>query len=116
MTIKQTVEIPVNHRIFLDLPPGLPSGKARVEIRITPVSGVPPQEPVDRLLGMTHGAAVCESAPAEYGREHCVRVSLMDLYGSCEGEDTLDAYFERKRADKTLEEKSLALHFHETGV
>jgi hypothetical protein len=112
MIIKQTVEIPVNRRIFLDLPPGLPSGKARVEVRVTPVT----EEPVDQLLGMTRGAAVCESAPDEYGREHCVRVSLMDLYGSCEGEDTLDAYFERKRADKTLEGKRLAPRFQGAGA
>jgi hypothetical protein len=112
MIIKQTVEIPVNRRIFIDLPPGLPSGKALIEVRVTPVT----EEPVDQLLGMERGAAVCESTPDEYGREHCVRVSLMDLYGSCEGEDTLDAYFERKRADKTLEEKRLAPHFQEAGV
>ena len=36
MTITQTVEIPVNRRIFLDLPPELPVGKAKVELNITP--------------------------------------------------------------------------------
>ncbi|MDR1147175.1 MAG: hypothetical protein LBK66_00940 [Spirochaetaceae bacterium] len=116
MTIEQTVEIPVNRRIFIDLPPGLPSGKAKVEVHVTPVTEGPPHEQIDRLLTMTRGIAVCESAPDEYGRERCVRVSLMDLYGSCEGEDTMDAYFERKRADKTLESKNLAPHFQETGV
>jgi hypothetical protein len=30
MTIEQTVEIPANHRIFLDLPQELPIGKAKV--------------------------------------------------------------------------------------
>jgi hypothetical protein len=31
-------------------------------------------------------------------------VSLLDLRGSCKGIDTMDAYFERKRADKALED------------
>jgi hypothetical protein len=82
MTIEQTVEIPVNRRIFLDLPQDLPFGKARVEVRVTPLAEVPPPR----------------------GKTDAPMLSLMDLYGSCEGEDTLDAYFERKRADKTLEE------------
>lgn len=37
MTIEQTIEIPVNHRVFLDLPPDLPVGKARVELTFTPI-------------------------------------------------------------------------------
>jgi hypothetical protein len=116
MTIEQTVEIPVNRRIFLDLPQNLPSGKARLEVCVTPVTEVPPQEPVDRLLAMTEAIDVCESASGEYGREHRVRVSLMDLYGSCEGEDTLDAYFERKRADKALEDNRFAPRSTEMGA
>jgi hypothetical protein len=32
-------------------------------------------------------------------------VPLLSLRGSCKGIDTMDAYFERKRADKALEEK-----------
>ncbi|MDR1232106.1 MAG: hypothetical protein LBK61_12005 [Spirochaetaceae bacterium] len=62
----------------------------------------------DKLSKMMYAIDVGESAPPEYGREHRVQISLMDLYGSCEGEDTLDAYFERKRTDKTLEEKYYA--------
>ena len=76
MTIEQTVEIPVTRRIFLDLPQNLPSGKARIEVRVIPAAETPP-------------------------------LSLMDLYGSCAGEDTLEAYFERKRADKMLEAERL---------
>jgi hypothetical protein len=90
MTIEQTVEIPANRRIFLDLPPDLPSGKARVEVRMAEVQ--PP------------------------GKADTPALSLMDLYGSCEGEDTLDAYFERKRADKALEEKRFAPRSMETGA
>ncbi|MHC6203529.1 hypothetical protein ACYULU_10090 [Breznakiellaceae bacterium SP9] len=32
-------------------------------------------------------------------------VPLLSLRGSCKGEDTLDAYFERKHADKALEDE-----------
>jgi hypothetical protein len=34
MTIEQTVEIPDNHRIYFDLPPQIPAGKARIAINI----------------------------------------------------------------------------------
>ncbi|MDR0683538.1 MAG: hypothetical protein LBF83_00185 [Spirochaetaceae bacterium] len=40
-------------------------------------------------------------------------LSLMDLYGSCAGEDTLEAYFERKRADKMLEAERFNPRFNE---
>jgi hypothetical protein len=36
MTIEQTVEIPVDHRIFFDLPPELPVGKAKITITSQP--------------------------------------------------------------------------------
>jgi hypothetical protein len=34
MTIEQTVEIPDSHRVFFDLPPQIPTGKARIAISI----------------------------------------------------------------------------------
>jgi len=36
MTIEQTIEIPPNHRLVLDLPFELPTGKARVELTVIP--------------------------------------------------------------------------------
>jgi hypothetical protein len=36
MTIEQTVEIPADHRLVLDLPEDVPSGTAEIEITITP--------------------------------------------------------------------------------
>jgi hypothetical protein len=36
MTIEQTIEVPVNHRIFLDLPPQVPVGKAKLEFTVIP--------------------------------------------------------------------------------
>jgi len=40
MTIEQTIEIPASHRITLDLPPELPTGKTKVELSFTPLSNV----------------------------------------------------------------------------
>jgi len=34
MTIKQTVEIPANRRIFFDLPPEIPLGRANFELKV----------------------------------------------------------------------------------
>jgi predicted nucleic acid-binding protein len=74
MIIEQTIEIPANRRIFLDLPQELPVGKAKVELTITP-----------------------EAAP----QGKTVR-PLASLLGVDKGLDTLDAYFARKRADIVL--------------
>ncbi|MCL2318857.1 MAG: hypothetical protein FWC45_02140 [Treponema sp.] len=35
MTIEQTIEVPASRRIFLDLPPELPIGKAKIELTLT---------------------------------------------------------------------------------
>jgi hypothetical protein len=80
MTIEQTVEIPPDHRIYIDVPFQIPAGKAKVALTITDL----PQ-----ALPPTH-----EESPA---------IPLLELRGSCKGEDTLAAYLERKRADKALE-------------
>jgi hypothetical protein len=34
MTIEQTIEIPDSHRVYVDLPPQIPAGKARIAISI----------------------------------------------------------------------------------
>jgi hypothetical protein len=34
MTIEQTIEIPDSHRVYLDVPPEIPSGRARIVISI----------------------------------------------------------------------------------
>jgi hypothetical protein len=62
MVIEQTVEIPVNRRIFLDLPLALPAGKAKLELKVTPVSAQldklqSSETPLsDRLLGAFSGS------------------------------------------------------------
>jgi hypothetical protein len=41
MTIEQTVEIPVDHRVFFEFlaPKEIPAGPAKVELKVTPVLG-----------------------------------------------------------------------------
>jgi hypothetical protein len=34
MTLEQTIEIPENHRVFVNIPPQIPAGKARIVINI----------------------------------------------------------------------------------
>ena len=41
MTIEQTIEIPPNRRLVLDLPLELPVGRARVELIVTPEKKAP---------------------------------------------------------------------------
>jgi hypothetical protein len=36
MTIEQTVEIPANRQITLEVPPQIPTGKARIEFKVIP--------------------------------------------------------------------------------
>jgi len=75
MTIEQTVEIPASHRITIEVPHELPTGKAKVELTITP-----------------------ETMP----KDKTVR-PLASLAGIDKGLDTMDAYFARKRAEEAGE-------------
>jgi hypothetical protein len=71
MTIEQTVEVPANHRIFLDIPPQIPAG--RVILTFTPAPkcgdnsltadpGLNRKPPISRYFGIlsphTYGDAV----------------------------------------------------------
>jgi len=77
MIIEQTIEIPASRRITLDLPQELPTGKAKVELTITPET---------------------------IQKEKTVR-PLASFAGIDKGLDTMDAYFARKRADKEREDE-----------
>jgi hypothetical protein len=50
MTIEQTIEIPVNHRITLDLPPELPAGKTKVEMSFTPLFKINENVPLSLIF------------------------------------------------------------------
>jgi hypothetical protein len=81
MTIEQTIDVPASRRISFNLPPDLPTGKAKVELTITPEI-IPQEIPVK---------------------------SLESLRGIDKGRDTMDAYFARKRADKAKEDAQFEL-------
>ena len=74
MTMTQTVEVPASHRLTIDVPRDVPTGK--VLVSVTPL--------------------------AESSKD----ISLLSLRGSCKGLDTMEAYFNRKRADKALENRN----------
>jgi hypothetical protein len=42
MTIEQTIEVPEDHRIFLEIPRTIPQGMAKIALDITPLKAVPP--------------------------------------------------------------------------
>ncbi|MDR2516299.1 MAG: hypothetical protein LBC88_02825 [Spirochaetaceae bacterium] len=89
MVIEQTVDIPADHRLVLDvpLPLSLPQGKVRIALTVTPET--PP-----------HGAAM---------------MPLLAMCGIDRGKDTLDAYFERKRSDKAREDGQIERQLRSSG-
>ena len=68
MTFEQTIEVPADHRVFLDLPPELPVGKAK--ITLTAVLG---NQDIDHALDTQFNNHDC---PEE------LRVKLQSLRGS----------------------------------
>jgi hypothetical protein len=77
MTFEQTVTIPADRHIFLDFlaPKEIPAGKARLELTLTP-----------------------ETTP-----QRGTVKPLASFFGVDKDLDTMDAYFARKRANKTQE-------------
>jgi hypothetical protein len=77
MTIKQTVEIPADHRLVFEIPPHIPEGRAKAALTLTFETAVPLQKK---------------------------DASWRSLFGMCKDSgDTLAAYMERHRADGDLE-------------
>jgi hypothetical protein len=40
MTITQTIEIPADHRLVIEVPQEVPAGKTKLEVKLTPVAEV----------------------------------------------------------------------------
>jgi hypothetical protein len=76
MTIEQTVEIPADRRLHLDFEFPLEIPVGKARVTVTPVV----------------------ETPKKY-------TSLLSMRGSCEGIDTMEAYFERKRVEKEQEDR-----------
>jgi len=87
MTIEQTIEIPVSHRVFLDLPPELPVGRAK--ITVTPQIEKP-------------SANVYESATKLRGLAKKMGSTL-----------TVDRFLEMRQEDLRLEEEKIGKFFQD---
>jgi len=87
MTIEQTIEIPANHRIFLDLPLELPLGKAKVTVTPQPEKST-----------VTSHAAVA---------------NLRGLAKKMGSTLTVEDFLAMRREDLLLEEAKFRRFFHE---
>ena len=89
MTIEQTIEVPVSHRISLDLPLELPVGKAKITITSQPEKTITnAYEAVEKLRG------------------------LAKRMGSTL---TVDSFLEMQQEDIRLEEEKYQRLFHGKG-
>jgi hypothetical protein len=77
MTVQQTIEVPADRRVVIEVPESFDSGEVSV--------------------------ILCKPFPKTVTRSGKAVRSLRDLRGCCRGLDTMDAYFERHRADNELE-------------
>ena len=59
MTITQTVDVPADHRVFFEFlaPREIPAGKARVEVKVTPVVEKQPDQRSEPDLSADEGAS-----------------------------------------------------------
>jgi hypothetical protein len=76
MTVTQTVDILADRRVHLDFEFPFEVPTGKVQVSITPVEETPKNND-----------------------------SLLSMRGSCKGLDTMEACFERKRAEKELEDR-----------
>jgi hypothetical protein len=148
MTIQQTIKIPADRRVYVDLPETWTGDSVTVVIfsvdevsaavadaKVDAIETSPPKprnEPqgckfwqdrvhpikdplawldahgpfnvptVDEFLAERHAENEREEAKMEQSRPPR---NLRELRGVCKGMDTMDAYFERKRADKLIEDE-----------
>jgi hypothetical protein len=131
MVIEQTVDIPADHRIFLDVPPDIPQGKAWVELKVTPVyeescgaeaeaakSATPH---ADFLSGILAGAGditleqIRDERLVKKYPHGAAMTPLLAMRGIDRDKDTPDAYFERKRADKAREDGQIERQLRSSG-
>jgi hypothetical protein len=118
MTTSQTIDIPADHRVTLELPPDVPIGKAKIEYTIKPDK--PEEYPLlkdKRFMGWVLGKKSDEIQEEDvkafeslmgYNKDPAQDDDVppfASLLGIHEGLDTMDAYFARKRADKAREDE-----------
>ena len=98
MIIEQTIEIPINHRLIIDVPPEVPAGRAVIIFKpIADISsGMTAQEAMERGLGFGDGP----------------RIDPMEAIKQCSGiakrlgiNLSSDEFLEMRRKDKELEDR-----------
>jgi hypothetical protein len=57
-TIEQTIDIPPSRRVYFDLPPGVPEGRARIKLSITRPRAAKPKGPPPPLTEAELAAGV----------------------------------------------------------
>ena len=71
MTIEQTVEIPANHRLTLDVPREIPAGRAVLAFTPAPAERTdnPGRKPVSRHFGRLKNSKAFAGDPVEIQRQ-----------------------------------------------
>jgi hypothetical protein len=97
-TLQQTVEIPADHRLLIDVPEEMPVGTATFRLEWIK----PPVKPKKDLAHRsdTSGLTVPASVGTTIGSAEEAIEALCGLYA---GVDTLDAYMERHHAENRYE-------------
>jgi hypothetical protein len=70
MTLQQTVTIPADRQLHLDLPPDIPTGTAKIKLVITPQdSAHPRRRPFEGLFGCAKDSGVWDGDGVEIIRK-----------------------------------------------
>jgi hypothetical protein len=71
MIIEQTVEIPASHRLFIDVPPEVPAGRAIIAFTPAPAerAGNPGRKQVSRHFGRLKNSKAFAGDPVEIQRQ-----------------------------------------------
>jgi hypothetical protein len=97
MTVSQTVNLPASHRLVIDVPREVPEGP--IVLTFSTVSK--PQEKERSPLDIFCSLAGIDKKNVQ---------PFSSLWGLHKGRDTMEAYFERKRADKAKEDAQILRH------
>ena len=111
-TLQQTVEIPADHRLFIDVPEEIPAGKATLRLEwikppVKPKKDLA-EEAIESLCGLYAGVdtldAYMERRHAESGNSATAWVNPLKGRAKAFGSKlTLDRFIEMQEADKKLE-------------
>jgi hypothetical protein len=102
MTITQTIEIPANRRVTIEIPKEIPVGTADVIIFPRTIAKITPgNNTAITQLTPEYLKSLCAPKPVNGLSPH---EALERMWGCCaDSGDTMDAFLERKHADKKLE-------------